>query len=105
MPETEAQFERAVVELAQLCGWLDYHTRDSRRSNPGFPDLVLVKGYTLIFAELKTEKGRVSEAQQRWLDALRQLAEPVVGEMTGHSIHVCLWRPSDWDEIRAALAR
>lgn len=95
MPETEAQFERAVVELAQAFGWLDYHTRDSRRSNPGFPDLVLVRADRLIFAELKSEKGRVAPAQQQWLDALAATCHRALG--------VYVWRPSDWPEIERIL--
>ena len=41
---TEKAFQTAVVELAELCGWKVYHTYDSRRSAPGFPDLVLGPG-------------------------------------------------------------
>ena len=40
----ESDFQRAVIEMARLHGWLVYHTHDSRRSAPGFPDLVLVQG-------------------------------------------------------------
>jgi hypothetical protein len=50
---TEKQLQGAVVELAKRLGYLVYHTFDSRRSNPGWPDLVLCKPPRLIFAELK----------------------------------------------------
>lgn len=68
-----------------------YHTHDSRRSEPGFPDLVLVKGTRLIFAELKADTGRVSPAQQRWLDALGATSRAVV------------WRPRDWRQLSREL--
>ena len=45
---SEAQFQSHVVALAHRLGWLVYHTRDSRRSEPGFPDLVMVRGRTLF---------------------------------------------------------
>lgn len=38
----EKVFQAQVLDLAHLSGWLCYHTHNSRRSAPGFPDLVLV---------------------------------------------------------------
>ena len=90
---TERQFMEQVKELAALCQMRWYHTHDSRRSDPGFPDVVMVRGERLIFAELKAEKGRVSAAQTFWLDALRA---------TGAEVYV--WRPSDWETIVVTLA-
>ena len=52
---TESQFQSAVIELAKLNGYrLIYHTHDSRRSVPGFPDLVLVSEHRqrALFREL-----------------------------------------------------
>ena len=39
----EAELQRNVLSLAAMTGWLAYHTYDSRRSQAGFPDLVLVR--------------------------------------------------------------
>jgi hypothetical protein len=116
--QTEAQFERAIVEYAELQGWLSYHTYDSRRSGEGFPDRVFVRGPRLIFAELKSEKGRVSRAQQKWRDALtvvveeaEQRADSIDGEWYGGRGHIQthieahLWRPQDWPKIEATLRR
>ena len=83
---TERQLQEAVLKLARLRGWLCYHTHDSRRSQPGFPDLVLVRPPDVLFVELKSAKGVVSLAQEDWLLRLQ------------HSKHVRteLWRPKDW---------
>ena len=35
----EKKFQSQVVRIAKVFGWLCYHTYDSRRSEPGFPDL------------------------------------------------------------------
>ena len=70
LSESERAFQQKVVQTARLTGWLTYHTYDSRRSDPGFPDLVLVRGAELIFWECKTETGRLSPEQQDWLAAL-----------------------------------
>ncbi len=40
----EGDFQAGVVRLAELRGWLVYHTHDSRRSQPEFPDLTLAEG-------------------------------------------------------------
>jgi VRR-NUC domain len=91
MAMTEAELQDAVVDLAKLRGWLLYHTHDSRRSAGGFPDLVLVRG-RVIFAELKSERGRVEALQRLWLHRL---------EAAGAECY--LWRPSDWPTIDALL--
>lgn len=83
---TEAQLLQAVRALATIRGWLIYHTHDSRRSDPGFPDLVLVHPRTgdLVVAELKTARGRTTSTQDAWLAAL------TLAGVTAH-----LWRPAD----------
>lgn len=73
---SEKDLQSTLVQAAGLTGWLVYHTHDSRRSAPGFPDLVLVHAdrSQLAFIECKTEKGKVSEHQKRWLAALESVA-------------------------------
>lgn len=67
---SEAQWQADVSKLAHLLGWRHvYHTHDSRRSAPGFPDLVLVRE-RVVFCELKTDTGKLSPAQRDWLTAL-----------------------------------
>jgi hypothetical protein len=63
---SEAELQAAVIDLARRLGWLVYHTHDSRRSPAGFPDLVCVRD-RVIYIELKTEKGGLSEEQSQWL--------------------------------------
>lgn len=77
---TEKQLQDAVVQAAHTFGWLVYHTYDSRRNTPGFPDLVLARNGEVIFAELKSEKGRVRPEQAKWMEHM-----PVM-----------VWRPVDW---------
>ena len=91
---TEAQFQKSVTLVAEEAGWFVYHDYDSRRSSPGFPDLTMVsEDGRIIFAELKSQKGRVKKEQQAWLDRL--------GENPG--VEVYLWRPSDLDFINKTL--
>lgn len=90
---SEKRFQEQVIQLANLSGWLCYHTHDSRRSAPGFPDLVLVRPPEIIFAELKTEEGRVRPEQRAWLEAL--------GACPG--VEVRVWRPAAWREIAEVL--
>ena len=92
---TEREFMQTLKELATLNGWRYYHTYDSRRSDAGMPDIVMVRPPRVIFAELKSQKGRVTPAQGEWLDAL--------ADCPGVETH--LWRPSDWEEIVTLLGR
>ena len=89
----ERDWQAMVTAAAQHLGYLAYHTHDARRSQPGYPDLCLVRGERLVFLELKTEKGRVRPEQQVWLDALSQV--PGVVAMVA--------RPSQWEEILEVL--
>lgn len=86
---SEDQLLQAVRDLALIRGWLAYHTYRSTRSEPGFPDLVLVHKRTgqIVFAELKSATGLLSKAQHAWLAALRLRQRP------GVAVHV--WRPAD----------
>ena len=70
---TERQLEAAVADLARSTGALRYHTHRSDRSEPGWPDDAIVRGDLLCLWELKQEKGRISEAQARWLGALQMV--------------------------------
>ena len=90
---SEKEFMAKVIKLAESQGWHCYHTHDSRRSQTGFPDLVMCRALRLIFAELKSEVGKPSKAQKQWLKDL--------SEAGGHldQIEVHLWRPSDWPTI------
>jgi hypothetical protein len=70
---TEAAWQDHLIGkrgLAPLYGWDHYHTHDSRRSQAGWPDLVLAKGTRVIFLELKRMRGKVSPAQRQWLERL-----------------------------------
>lgn len=89
---SEAELQRAVIECARALGWRVAHfrpaqTRAGRWVTPvsadgaGFPDLVLARNGVVLFVELKTEKGRMSDEQAKW-----RLALPAM----------FLWRPADW---------
>lgn len=84
---TEDELQRAVIELARGLGWLVYHTHDSRRSQAGFPDLVLVRGDRVLYRELKSTAGRIRPEQQVWLDAL-----------AAAGADVGVWRPVDLEQ-------
>lgn len=91
---TEAQFMAAVKQVVKLAGWDYYHTYDSRRSDPGFPDLVLARAPRLVFAELKTATGRLRPEQENWRDQLLACGQEWY-----------LWRPGDLDTIVTLMGR
>lgn len=70
---TEAAFQNSIVAAAQAAGWLVYHTHNSQRSQPGFPDLVLVHPeHGLRFAECKAVNGILRPEQVVWHEALAE---------------------------------
>lgn len=103
---TEAEHQAQVIELAHLLGWHHLHVRRSIGKGRtwvtatnviGWPDLVLFRPADdgqqhLIFAELKSERGKLTPEQEQVLDDLRR---------SGCEVHV--WRPSDMDAIAKRL--
>ena len=67
---TEKALMKSLRHAARQAGWLWYHTQVSLYSARGFPDVVMVKDGKLAIWELKGPHGKVTEAQQAWLDAL-----------------------------------
>lgn len=92
--KSEKSWQSDVLKVARLQGWKHYHTHDSRRSNPGFPDLILVRPPRVIAAELKAVDGTVSPDQEEWLTLL---------SMSGVETYV--WRPADMAEVAVILGR
>src|SRR5437870_12741842 len=92
----ESQLQKAILELAQRLGWRVAHFRTSKAESGayltaqsghlGFPDLVLLRPPRLVFAELKSVKGRLSVEQGLWLNGLKTVA----------GVETFCWRPDDW---------
>jgi hypothetical protein len=97
---TEAAFQKLVLDAARLFGWLWYHTRDSRGSAAGYPDLTLVrvapgKPPRVLFVELKSATGRLRAEQIVWATTLG-----AVGGAVEHHV----WRPTtSWETIQEVL--
>ena len=99
----EAQLQAAIVELAKHLGWMVFHPmpvqnqagrwRTALQGDKGFPDLVMAhKDYGVIFVELKSSIGRLSEFQDKWIATLKA---------GGATVYV--WRPLDIKEARIVL--
>lgn len=82
----EKDLQMKVESLARSLGWLAYHVHDSRRSEPGFPDLVLAKaGRPMLFRELKRQREKPTPDQVKWMETMR-----AAGADVG------VWRPVQW---------
>jgi hypothetical protein len=98
---SEAIFQDQVIRIAKMQGWLIFHASPKmvrpgvwRSDGRGFPDLVLVHkgGRGIIYAELKTDLGRLSEHQLDWGEAILT---------AGGEYHV--WRPQHLQAIAERL--
>ena len=114
----EDDFQATVIEMAQRLGWKVAHFRPAKTEKgwrtavaadgAGFPDLVLVR-HRILFAELKTDRGKLSRDQVVWQDAIIR-AEDLYLDQVGQGYdsrylpfkHV-VWRPRDLKTIEEVL--
>lgn len=80
---SEADLEAAVRDLLKTFGLWGYHPYDSRRSEPGWPDWVIV-GRRILYRELKSADGQLAPAQVR----VRNLLQAAGADWA-------VWRPAD----------
>ena len=91
---TEKDLREQVRDLCDLYRWKMYFSWTSIHSPRGFPDLVLVHPgkQRIIYAELKSDKGKLTSEQQEWIDVLWECGQDVY-----------VWRPADIEEIARLL--
>ena len=95
---TEKALANYVADVARAFGWHRFHSWTSVHSTAGYPDETLLRGSRLVVAELKTEKGKLTPAQELWREAWETYALESAGRCAYY-----LWRPSDLDEIAEVL--
>lgn len=91
---SEKELAATVIDYAKLMKWMVFFTWRSIHSPKGELDLRLIRPPRVIFAELKTEKGKLTPAQTETIEALKQCP----------GVDCFVWRPSHWDEIQKELA-
>ncbi|CAM5466152.1 VRR-NUC domain-containing protein [Streptomyces aurantiogriseus] len=92
---SEEQWRHQVRDIATRYGWrLQYHTADSRRSDPGWPDEVFghLGQRRTLFVEFKTDTGRIRPAQREWL-----------AHLADSGFEVAVWRPRDLPTVLGVL--
>jgi hypothetical protein len=95
---TERDFQEVVIGLAKLHRWhvahfrpamTEHGWRTAMEGDTGYPDLTLARNGVVLIVELKTQKGKVTQQQQKWAEQ--------IGEQYR------LWRPSDLESIKEEL--
>jgi hypothetical protein len=90
--QTERGFQQQVVKYAKLMGWSCWYVTDSRHSPAGWPDLVMTRRPRVVFAELKSERGKLTADQRACIDELRACGQEAY-----------IFRPSHWESIEKLL--
>ena len=99
---SEADFMAQVTQLATLLGYVWCHFRPAMTSKgyrtpvsgplgKGWPDLVLVRGERIIFAELKRDGAKPTPEQTEVLATLAKTGEAYV------------WQPKDFEAVARLL--
>lgn len=99
----ELDCERSILEAAELAGWRRHGERPAQskkgwrtpiKGEPGWPDLVLVKGRWMLAVELKRKPNAPDDDQLAWLAAL--------GNVPG-ILPLLVWVPEEMDDFNTAL--
>ena len=103
---SEGELQRGIINCAEVWGWRVYHVSNVQgrlraHTSPGYPDLTLVHDQwgIFVYAELKNDKGKLSDEQMAWGNAIASAARHI----PYHVIH-CLWRPEHYDDVIEFLA-
>jgi hypothetical protein len=99
---SEDAFQRTLIDYARLRGYKVAHFRKARTKHgwrtavmadgKGWPDLVLVRGPTILFVELKMDGACPTAEQAAWLSRLRLAGQTAL-----------VWTPRMWPEIEEIL--
>lgn len=99
----ERDFARQVETMLDYYGWIWKHDETAQRPGggfatafrglKGFPDYIAVRGTRIVVAEIKSDKGKATKEQLRWLAAF---------EETGKA-EAYLWKPADLSTIAEVL--
>lgn len=100
----ERTLQDCVLALARVYGWKTLHIRPARTvkgyrtplqgDGVGWPDFVAVRGGEIIAAELKSDRGSLTQAQREWLNAIE-----------GAGVRCFIWRPAHWPEVIEKVLR
>jgi hypothetical protein len=98
---SERELQDAVMTCARWLGWRVAHHYDSRRTAPGLPDILAVRARAgecprILYAELKSDRGRLSAEQRAWLADLARVEAAAAALGQPALVTVCVWRPADW---------
>lgn len=94
--DSEVNSMRTAIALMNEAGFLTYHETDSRRSDPGLPDVIAARPPRLLSVEFKMTSGKLSPEQKYWREDL--LACP------GVEYHlVYLDDPASWERFLRAI--
>lgn len=93
-----------------------YHSYFSDRSEKGFPDICWTRNGVLLFAECKSQTGRLRPEQESWRRWLMEVSDRIAILQAGPDragsglmpmelrvVQYWLWRPSQWDLIGRVL--
>jgi hypothetical protein len=104
---TEDDLLTAITEAATFLGWRWHHIRRSdkaiQQGNAGFPDLVMARRGIVIFAELKSARGRLDAEQFAWMHALGW-SEDFPNATNLDRVRLRVWWPEDLDRALKELA-
>lgn len=99
---TEADLQRAVIDLCKVLGLLVHHVRPARtkdgwrtpiEGHKGHPDLSVVGPNGALIRELKSDVGRLTPEQRKWISAYQQAG-----------VDADVWRPQNFPhQVRTEL--
>lgn len=67
---TEKEIQNDIRRYLQLRGWYVIRIQQGMGAHKGLSDLIAVKDGRVVFAEIKTPRGRLSEYQREFEQAL-----------------------------------
>jgi len=92
---TEQAWMNAVIEMAEWLGYTVHHETDSRKTNPGYPDITAVHpvhGCVWFETKRQTRPASYTAEQRHWIATLQASGQVAA-----------VIQPSDGDWVEAVL--
>ena len=88
--QTESSIMKGIMQALSFKGWQIFRMPPAIYAKAGIPDLIAIKQGMHVWIEVKREDGKLSPAQERYIQLLSEAgAEVIVARSVDYAVSKC----------------